>query len=392
MKPLLSSPRRKSGSSSFLLWVPAFAGMTALLMTSCATSRINKAKGEEGEVVVAEGIAPYKADDLLGTKAASLAAAQRSAVELVVGVYVNAKTRVEKAVAIEQNILAKTSGYVKRYEILSQGRDGEWYKTKIRALVSTQQIHQDLDSMGFLKLPEVGFPRVTIELQEFIGETENMDGHAQHSLTQALLAKGFKVVELPSSVRSGEDPVEAAKSINHSTAELLIAGMARAQNLGYDKALGGMSSYRASVTFRVLEAGSGEVFATVSQVASGLEATPELAAGKALEKAGEVAANDLSTLPAELAKRSHVDLTISGLKSFDALSAFQKSLTSEPGVKDLFLRSYSQDPGVAVMDILIEQISPQELADRSVKIGGPEWSVFQVSGHAVQVSASQAGH
>jgi hypothetical protein len=367
--------------------------MAALLVsTGCATSRIKKTQGEEGEIVVAEGIAPYKADDLPGSKAASLAAAQRSAVELVVGVYVNAKTRVEKAVAIEQNILAKTSGYVKRYEILSQGPDGEWYKTKIRALVSTQQLHQDLDSLGFLKQPEVGFPRVTIELQEFVGEIENREGHATHSLTQALLNKGFKVVELPPSISPNQDAVEAAKSLNHATAELLIAGMARAQNMGYDKTFGGMSSYRASVTFRVIEAGSGEVVATVSQVASGLEATPDLAAGKALEKAAEVAANDLASLPAELSKRAHVDLTISGLKSFEALSKFQNSLTAEPGVKDQFLRSYSQDSGLAVLDVLLDQVSPQELADRCVKIGGPEWSVFQVSGRAVQLSASQAGH
>ena len=87
-----------------------------------------------------------------------------------------------------------------------------------------------------------------------------------------------------------------------------------------------------------------------------------------------------------------MDLTISGLKSFDVLSKFQASLTSEPGVKDLFLRSYSQDSGVAVLDVLIDQISPQELADRCVKIGGPEWSVFQVAGRAVQLSASLAGH
>jgi hypothetical protein len=364
---------------------------SALVWTGCATSRIKKAKNEEGEIVVAEGIAPYKADDLPGTKAASLAAAQRSAVELVVGVYVSAKTRVEKAVAIEQSILTHTSGYVKRYEILSQGRDGEWYKTKIRALVLTQQLHQDLDSLGLLKQPAVGFPRVVVRLQEFVGESENKDGHAAHALTQALLDKGFKVVDLPASVKADQDPVEAAKQINPGAAELLIAGMARAQDLGYGGTFGGMSSYRASVTFRVMEAGSGEVVATVSQVASGLEATPEIAAGKALEKAAEVAANDLANLPQELSKRSHVDLTLSGLKSFEALSSFQKSLTSEAGVKDLFLRSYAQDSGVAVLDVLIDQISPQELADRSVKIGGPAWSVFQVSGRSVQLSASQAG-
>ena len=36
-------------------------------------------------------------------------------------------------------------------------------------------------------------------------------------------------------------------------------------HMGYDKTLGGMSSYRASVTFRVIEAGTGEVIATASQ-------------------------------------------------------------------------------------------------------------------------------
>ena len=365
--------------------------MTALLLASCATSRVKKAKSEEGEIVVAEGMAPYRAEDLPGTKAAALAAAQRSAVELVVGVYVNAKTRVDKAVAIEQSILAKTAGYVKRYEILSEGRDGEWYKIKIRALVSTQRLHEDLDELGLLKEPAVGYPRVTIKLQEYVGENENSDGHARHALTQALLNRGFKVVELPASIKPDDDAVETAKGLSHQTAELLIAGMARAQNMGYDRTLGGMSSYRASVTFRVIEAGTGEVVATVSQVASGLEGTPEIASGKALEKAGEIAANDLAGLPQELSKRSHVEISIAGLKSFETLAKFEKALSSGAGVKDVFLRSYRQESGSALIDVLVGQISPQDLADRSVKIGGPEWSVYQVSGRSVQLSASQAG-
>src|SRR5437773_10288750 len=131
-------------------WLPAFAGMTLLVLSACAGSsrHLKAGKTLEGEVVEAEGLAPYNASDLPGTKAASLAAAQRSAVELVVGVYVNAKTRVEKSVAIEQNILARSGGYIKRYEILSEGRSGDWYKTRIRALVSTKDLHDDLDARG----------------------------------------------------------------------------------------------------------------------------------------------------------------------------------------------------------------------------------------------------
>jgi len=368
--------------------------VSALALTACAGAgtRLKKGKTREGEVVEAEGMAPYKADDLTGTKAASLAAAQKAAVELVVGVYVNAKTRVDKAVAIEQTILTHSSGYIKSYEILSEGRSGDWYKTRIRALVSTKELHDDLDSSGLLLQPSIGYPRVSVLLKEYIGENESQEGYAARAVTQALLNQGFKVVELPSSIKRDEDPLEIAKDLSHRVTELLITGFARAQSLGEERRLGGMSSYRATINFRVIEVGSAEVMQTVSEVASGLEGTPEIAAQKAFEAAAEMTVKDLSTLQAELEKRAHVDVTITGLKSFEVLSNFQKSLIGVPGVKDLYLRSYDQTAGVAVLDVLTDHISPQELADQCVKIGGSDWSTFQVAGRSVQLSASQAGH
>ena len=369
----------------------SLAGAVLLVGTGCAHSRLKSAKGLQGEIVVAEGLAPYHEDDLPGTQAASLAAAQRSAVELVVGVYVNAKTRVEKAVAIQNSILTNSQGYVKRYEILSEGRSGDWYKTRIRALVSTQEIHEQLDQMGLLREPSVGYPRVAIDLQEYIGESEAEGKPASQALADALLKQGFRVMDLPKPIPAGTDAVEAAKGL-HNSAELLIAGLARAQSLGYtSKQLGGMSSFRASVSFRVIESGSGEIVQTVSETASGLEGTPDIAGAKALRQAAELAAGDLTGLPQELEKRAHVMLTITGLKSFETLAKFQKDLAAQGGVKDLYLRSYQQDSGVAVLDVLTDQLSPQDVADASVRLGGPEWSVYQVAGRSVQLAASQAG-
>jgi hypothetical protein len=142
----------------------------------------------------------------------------------------------------------------------------------------------------------------------------------------------------------------------------------------------------------VVEVGSGEVMLTVSEVASGLEGTPEIAAQKSFEAAAQLASKDLAGLPQQLASRSHVDMTVTGLKSFETLSKLQKDLLGTPGVKDLYLRSFNQDEGVAVLDILADTVSPQELGDAAVKIGGSDWSIFQVSGRSVQLSASQAGH
>src|SRR5207249_4269398 len=107
--------------------------------------------------------------------------------------------------------------------------------------------------------------------KEYIKEQESNAGHADQALTQALLNQGFKVVQLPAVISREEDPLEIAKNMKHSVAELLITGFARSQSLGEEKKLGGMSSYRATVSFRVVEVGSGEVMQTVSEVASGLE-------------------------------------------------------------------------------------------------------------------------
>ena len=366
----------------------------ALALSGCAGSskRLKTGKTMGGEVVEAEGLVPYHSDDLPGTKAAALAAAQRSAVELVVGVYVTAKTRVEKSVAIEQNILSKTAGYVKRYEILSEGRSGDWYKMRIRALVATGDIHDDLDSMGALRQPAVGYPRVAIALQEYVGEREHPSGDATQALSQVLLNIGYKVVDLPSSVRKDDDPIEAAKKINHQVAELLVAGYARAQAIeDTDNKLGGMSSYRANLSFRVIETGTGEVVGTVAETASGLDATPDVATQKAFQQAAALAQPDLTALPNQLAQKAHVAITLNGLKSFEVLNKFQKSLAAEAGVKDLYLRSYDQETGVASLDVLVDQVSPQDLAERAAKIGGAEWAVQQVSGRSVQISTSLAG-
>src|SRR5204863_7150620 len=117
------------------------------------------------------------------------------------------------------------------------------------------------------------------------------------------IQKGFRVVELPHSINKDSDPSEVARSLSRGQAELIIAGLARAQPLDYEKKMGGMHSYRAAITARVIEVGTGQVLTTFSQTASGLEGTPEIAGAKALAKVGELAVGDLATLPDELSKR-----------------------------------------------------------------------------------------
>src|SRR5882672_11365248 len=140
-------------SAFFLRWRKRAPGKGALFLLAvvfslagCAGSRSRLKVGQnaQGEVVEAEGFAPNNPKDMIATKRASLVDAERNAVEKAVGVFVSARTLVEKAVAIENNILARTEGYIKKYDILKEGADGEFYKTKIRALVALKDLEADL--------------------------------------------------------------------------------------------------------------------------------------------------------------------------------------------------------------------------------------------------------
>src|SRR5688500_12605550 len=95
----------------------------ALIANNCAgrKSHLKLDKTDQGEVVEAEGFAPYDPKDLINTKRGSLVDAQKNAVEKAVGVFVSGRTMVEKAVAIENNILARTDGYIKKYDVVSEG-------------------------------------------------------------------------------------------------------------------------------------------------------------------------------------------------------------------------------------------------------------------------------
>jgi hypothetical protein len=141
-----------------------------LLLASCTASRtqLKVGKTDAGEVVEAEGMVPYNAGDMIATKRASLVDAQKNAVEKAVGVFVSGKTFVEKAVAIENNILAQTDGYIKKYDVMKEWKDGDFYHTKIRALVALKDLEKDLKEMSLLQAPELSRPRVLVKLTEKI--------------------------------------------------------------------------------------------------------------------------------------------------------------------------------------------------------------------------------
>lgn len=330
----------------------------------------------DGEVVEAEGMAAMTGD-LLAVKRAALEDARKAAVEKVVGVLISARTMVDKAITIQQSILAKTSGYVKNYEILKEGQQADGiYHTKIRALVSFKEVKDDLLAADLLQAPAVGNPRVAILLDEKMEGSEEQSTACSDALAQAMIEKGYKVVdrselaairvaEATRDLLSGNMDKALKPIVQKLNAEVVITGKATTQLLT-TQGLGGLISYRGSITAKALKAQTGDILATVTTQGSGLDATKDVAAQKALAQVGKNAGQDFgSRIASELLRKSNVLITVTGLSGLDKLSQVKGELLKTSGVSDIYMRSFSQD--LAELEVKVNNISAADLAQALTK-------------------------
>jgi hypothetical protein len=288
----------------------AFFSVVVLLslIVGCAGSKSRLKLGEtaEGEVVEAEGFSAMTGD-LIGVKRASLQDAFKNAIEKVVGIFISARTMVDKAVTIQQNILGKTDGYIKKHDVIKEGQEPDGlYHTRIRALVSTKQIQNDLKELDILQSPAVGNPRVAILLDETVEGSDAQTTACSDGLAQGLLERGYKVVdrselaairvaEATKDLLSGNSEKALKPIVQKLNAEVVITGKAGGSLLT-SQGLGGLISFRGALTAKALKAQTGDILATVTVQGSGLDATKEAAALKAMSNLGKNAAIDLSPI------------------------------------------------------------------------------------------------
>lgn len=317
-----------------------------LVAAGCAgsRSRLKVGQTDQGEVVEAEGFAPNDPGDILKTKRASLVDAQRNAVEKAVGVFVSGKTMVEQAIAIENNILARTEGYVKKYDVLSESVENGLYKTRIRALVAIRDLESDLKAMSLLKTPELQRPRVTVAIEEEVDGEAIAESPAASVLEKSLIDHGYIVVG----------------ARQKAEADLAIRGKASSHPFQAE-GLGGFISYRARLTVKAVRPGSEDVVLSETKEASGLGGSARLAGFKSLETVGALAGSSIAEQLAESWKKNRNLLVfVEGVGSFSDVERVRKHLAAQPAINDLAVRLYEEQ--MAQFEVQLKSGSSAELA------------------------------
>ena len=370
--------------------------LSALILAGCASSKARLKIGEtvEGEVVEAEGLAAVTGDKIAVTRAV-LTDAYKNAVEKVVGIFSSARTLVDKAITIEQNILGKTDGYVKKHEVIREGVEPDGiYHTHIRALVSLTQVQNDLRNLNLLTSPAAGNPRVAVLLDEKFEGADFEGSPCADGISQALLERGYKVVDRSelAAIRVAEatrqllegDPKAALKPIiQNLNAEVIVSGQAKSSVL-MTEGLGGLISVRTTLTGKVVRARTGEILSTFSVQASGLDGTKDAASQKSFTQAGANAGNDLAgRIATELARRTTILVWVGGLPNLNSLGEIKDRIVSTPGVLDVTMRSYSV--GKAEMEVKINSATSGDILQSISKKGTLPLEVVNQTQDSVEV-------
>lgn len=255
---------------------------------------------EEPDEIVAEGLGEGV------NRQEALTAAKRSAVEKGIGMILLSQTEVENFQLKRDQIITKTIGAVKSYEVLSETTSPEGlHRLKIRAVLSRVAMHEDLAAFHIL-IESMNKPRVMIIVNENnVGNEEPANNAAETALIAFLKDPyDFEVVDprVVASIRASEqkmaevrgDAAAAAALGSRHGAEVVITGQAVGRVAeGISKSLGGMSSVQADITLRAINCTSGRIIGSADAHAAKVHVSPNTAGTQAIAKASVEAGKEL---------------------------------------------------------------------------------------------------
>lgn len=323
------------------------------------------------EMITAEGVVAITGENTVIFREKAIDDALRRAVEQAVGTMISSDTMTNNFQVVHDKILAQTSGYVKNYQIIKEGRVGQEFRVTVMADVGRDNLQRTLDALGLLhELKEK--PKVMVLIDEKVGGMYGTTawedvGQAESTIMERLMAAGFNVVD-PAQVRAniprnkalrlleGDQKAAAAAGIQYG-AQVVITGRALSKNAG-GKLLGtNMQSIQATLQARVVRSDDGKVISSRSE--QGTKAHIDemqggvLAIKEASEKLSDAVINDiLGSWKKEVYGRAQeITLVISGLISYRHLSAIKKFLESDlQGVKAVHQRSFTQGTAELSLD------------------------------------------
>jgi hypothetical protein len=121
-------------------------------------------------------------------------AALRTAVEQVAGVSIEGQTQTLNNVLVRDQVIARTSGYVKKHEVVSKKSEKGVLSVKVKAEVGKSEISKDVEAARAL-VKRFGRPSLVIMIQEQTAQVDasgKATGVVNSDVTATVLTNAFK--------------------------------------------------------------------------------------------------------------------------------------------------------------------------------------------------------
>lgn len=353
-----------------------------MLASACAHAPAPGSFRAAPEPLVVEGTAPLDERNLGASRDRAALDAQKAAVRRAAELFLDETARAENYAVLEIGLLKTPQLYVAKRKILSEGRDGAFYRVSIRVWVHHDKIASALRGMN-LAGPGADGPAAAFVQKGGADKSFSKAFREAFSRRSALVLKDFPFAS-DTALLAGPDSalLEAAAA---SGAEVLLAATASAASSGSGLDTG-FHPARSEASLIVYEVATGRALLSLSSQANAIDSSQAAAFSKALASAGELLGQEAAGKTARLFKAAApVKIRVFGLSGLADAEKLRDQL-QRADLSGLRLDSYSE--GAAVFLAVPGSSDPQEFASavlRSDALGlelegaGPQEIVFSLS-------------
>ena len=362
------------------------------------------------QVQVAQGQAAVLNGDKPAAREKAIEDALRHAVEMAVGTKVTSTSEVQDFQSKMDQVLTHSTGFVKKYDIVKEGMDGDVVQVTVSAQISNAELDKDLQAMGLL-MARKGMPRTMVLVAEQnIGMAapaaawmKDKGGQnalvsadlriAENTILDQLKNGGFRQLIDPEiatekvaqvgGITTEINASQARKLKTLTGAEVILIGQVIATSRGELGDLGpGWRSCTATISGRAVNTDNGDILSTdeTTQNAAQLD---DLTCGKeAIKKASKVFSQEMIKKIAarwsqDVSGGNEIHVTVHKVGGFKQARDFSNALTQHVrGVKGVSQRSFSggtQELDVTLVgstDQFAEEVEAKKLGKFSVKVTG----------------------
>lgn len=360
-------------------------GLLALLLLTSACSSIRIGPKGEGEYVTAESLVPYDENNLRQTKKDGELAAQKAAVEKVAGVFISSATTVEQAQLVEDKIISKTAGFIRKSHVQKAYRKGDDWYTKIKAMVLVKDIGDIIkqsENDAFAKKTTL-----LVTSRETVGDEISLSQDCKQAIYRVLKTQPYNLVNGDNlSQNNIENPNPTIDKARTEGARFVIIADVEANPLA---ALPGMTSpfksYRARAKINTYATNNYAVVAEGAQQQSGLDPLENIAAQKSISAACEAAAKQLIEPINDAINSAKVfNVTIKNINTIERLKQVQDILRGLREIEDFNLVRYANS--AAQFEISANIATPEELTAKVIRKYNIYFTVLSITPNAVVLS------